>query len=201
MDKLKSFHILKPGRCKIKIQRSTFIGSVTPVLDIQEADSFREKIKKEFYKATHNCFAYRINQDQFRFSDDGEPAGTAGRPILTVLEKYNLEQTAMVVTRYFGGTKLGKGGLSRAYAQCTEETILEAGVKEFIPQYKIKLAYPYSFTNQIENIIKKHSGKIISGDFNTEVKTSIQVPKALYDQFLEEVISLNSDQVKIIEGR
>jgi len=200
MNKQKSFHILEPARCKIKIQRSTFIGSVAAVLGIQEAESFLEKIKKEFYKATHNCFAYRISQDQFRFSDDGEPAGTAGRPILTMLEKHSLEQTAIVVTRYFGGIKLGKGGLSRAYAQCAEETIQQAGVKEFIPQQKIRLTYPYSFTNQIETIIKKHSGKVISGDFNTEVKASIQVPKAMYDHFLREVTSLNSDQVKIIEG-
>lgn len=200
MNKQKSFHISKPARCKIKIQRSSFIGSVAPALGIKEAEGFLEEIKKEFYKATHNCFAYRIDRDQFRFSDDGEPAGTAGRPILTMLEKYGLEQTAIVVTRYFGGIKLGKGGLSRAYAQCAEETIREAGVKEFIPQQKIRLAYPYSFTNQIESIIRKHSGEIISGDFNTEVKASIQVPKAVVDHFLEEVSSLNSDQVKIVEG-
>lgn len=170
-------------------------------MNIQEAESFIEKIKREFYKATHICFAYRISGDQFRFSDAGEPAGTAGRPILTMLEKYDLEQTVLVVTRYFGGIKLGKGGLSRAYAQCAEETIQGAGAKEFIPQRKINLVYPYSFTNQIESIIKKYSGKIISADFNTQVKASIQVPKAFFDNFFAEVSALNTEQVKIIEGR
>lgn len=200
MNKQKSFHILKPARHKIKIQRSTFIGSLAFAPDSQAAERVIEKIKKEFYKATHNCFAYRINEDQFRFSDDGEPAGTAGRPILTMLEKYHLEQTVMVVTRFYGGIKLGKGGLSRAYSQCAEATIREAGVKEIIPQQQIRLAYPYSFTNQIESIIKKHSGEIISGDFNTEVKANIQIPKAFFDHFLKEVNGLNSDQVKILEG-
>ena len=200
MNKQKSFHILKPARFKIKIQRSSFIGSVASAPNIQEAETFIEKIKKEFYKATHNCFAYRINEDQFRFSDDGEPSGTAGRPILTMLEKYNLQQAAMVVTRFFGGVKLGTGGLSRAYSQCAEETIHEAGVREVIPHQQIILAYPYSFTSQIESIIKKHSGKIISGDFKADVKASIRIPNALMDHFISEVSSLSSDQVKIIEG-
>lgn len=200
MNTKKTFHIIKPVHHKIKIQRSTFIGSVASAFNIQEAEKFIAKIKKEFYKATHNCFAYRISEDQFRFSDDGEPAGTAGRPILTILEKFNLIQTVIVVTRYFGGVKLGKGGLSRAYGQCAEATVQDAGLKEIIPQQQIRLSYPYSFTNQIEAILKKHSGKVISGDFDTEVRSYIQVPKAFFDDFIEEVGNLHSDQVKIIEG-
>ena len=93
------------------------------MLNKQQAETVYANIRRKYYDATHNCFAYRISPDDFRYSDDGEPSGTAGRPIFQVLENKNLTQTIIIVTRYFGGTKLGTGGLSRAYADTASEVI------------------------------------------------------------------------------
>ena len=184
---------------KIKIQRSSFIGSVYFAADSEAAEDFVEKIRKEFFKATHNCFAYRIDKNRFRFSDDGEPSGTAGKPILFLLEKYGLIQTVLVVTRFFGGIKLGRGGLLRAYSQCAEDTILNAGLKEVVPQKNILLNYPYHFSRKIENILNKYSAKIISSDFKTEVTTEVRVSQKLSGKFLEEVQNVGGNKIKVTE--
>jgi uncharacterized YigZ family protein len=199
MNKNKLYNISRPVQHKIKIQRSSFIGSVCFVSDTEAAETFIEKIRKEFFKATHNCFAYRIDKNRFRFSDDGEPSGTAGKPILSILEKYGLVQTALVVTRFFGGIKLGRGGLLRAYRQCAEDTILWAELKEVIPQKNIWLSYPYHFSSKIENILNKYSAKIISSDFKTEVRTEILVPQNLSSKFLEEILNLGGNKIKVKE--
>lgn len=199
MDKRKLYTVSKPVRHKITVRRSSFIGSIDFVSNNDEAESFIQKIREEFYKATHNCFAYRIDENKFRYSDDGEPSGTAGKPILMVLEKYDVEQTAIVITRNFGGIKLGRGGLIRAYSQCAEETILQAGVKEFIQQHQLKICFPYNFTKNIENIISKYSGRIISNDYRSEVKADIQIPQKFYDDFLGEILNIGSDKIQIEE--
>lgn len=199
MSKNKSYNISNPVQHKIKIQRSSFIGSVCFVPDTEAAETFIEKIRKEFFKATHNCFAYRIDQNRFRFSDDGEPSGTAGKPILFILEKYGLVQTALVVTRFFGGIKLGRGGLLRAYSQCAEDTVLQSGLKEVVPQKNMGLSYPYQFSSKIENLLNKYSGKIISSDFKTEVSTEILIPQDLSHRFLEEILNVGGNRIKVRE--
>jgi uncharacterized YigZ family protein len=199
MDKKKRYTISKPARHKIKVNRSSFIGSVEFVSNSEEAESFILNIRDEFFKATHNCFAYRIDENQFRFSDDGEPSGTAGKPILMILEKYNIEQVALVITRNFGGIKLGRGGLIRAYSQCAEETIQQAGVKELIPLQQLKLSFPYNLTKNIENIVNKHSGRFIYNDYKNEVRVKIQIPKKLYSDFLKEILNLGSGKIQVDE--
>lgn len=198
MNKSMPYNILGPAQNKIKIQRSSFIGSVRFAANIETAEYFIESVRKEFFKATHNCFAYRIDKNQFRFSDDGEPSGTAGKPILFLLEKHDLTQTVLVVTRFFGGIKLGRGGLYRAYSQCAEETILKAGLEVIVPQKNISLNYPYHFSRTIENILSKYSGKIVSSDFKTEVKTEILVPQELSDKFIEEVLNVGGNKIKVM---
>jgi len=198
MNKSMPHNILRPAQNKIKIQRSSFIGSVRFAANIETAEDFIESVRKEFFKATHNCFAYRIDKNQFRFSDDGEPSGTAGKPILFLLEKHDLTQTVLVVTRFFGGIKLGRGGLYRAYSQCAEETILKAGLEVIVPQKNISLNYPYHFSRTIENILSKYSGKIVSSDFKTEVKTEILVPQELFDKFIGEVLNVGGNKIKVM---
>ncbi|NLE06207.1 MAG: DUF3795 domain-containing protein, partial [Crenarchaeota archaeon] len=117
MSNYKSIH--KYGRDEIIINKSKFIGTAAPVENEEEAVSFIESIRKEFKDATHNCYAYVIgeNRNIQRYSDDGEPSGTAGMPILNVINQENLINVAVVVTRYFGGVLLGAGGLVRAYTK------------------------------------------------------------------------------------
>lgn len=199
MNNNKSFNVSSSAQHKIKIQRSSFIGSVCFVPSTEAAQDFIERIRKEFFKATHNCFAYRIDRNRFRYSDDGEPSGTAGKPILFLLEKYGLIQTVLVVTRFFGGIKLGRGGLLRAYSQCAEDTILKAGVKEVIPHKNIWLNYPYPFSGKIENILSKYSVKTIASDFKTDVSMEILVPQELSGKFLEEILSVGGNRIKVKE--
>lgn len=201
MKKKIPYHILKPARHKIKIQRSTFIGSVASVAAVQEAELFIQNIRKEFYKATHNCFAYRIDRDQFRFSDDGEPSGAAGRPILTVLEKFNLEGTALVVTRFFGGVKLGAGGLRRAYAQCAEETVQQAGVKEVIPQRQMTILYPYDAADTVQHLVEKHEGTIEGRDYRADgsVEATVRMPDTHSPHCIREILSLGNKKIEFIE--
>ncbi|MFZ0390871.1 MAG: YigZ family protein, partial [Calditrichia bacterium] len=139
---------------------SQFIGTAAPVAGKDAAESFLENIRKEFYNATHNCYAYRIDEQIFRFSDDGEPGGTAGRPILSMLDKYQLRGTLLVVTRFFGGTKLGTGGLIRAYSRCADEAIRQAGIKKKANYQELHLAYYFDMINKVQHLVQKYGGSI-----------------------------------------
>ena len=122
--------IAKDIRTELVISKSRFICSLKKVKTEEEAQEFIKAVKKEFWDATHNCSAYVIDEQHQRSSDDGEPSGTAGMPMLGVLRKQELQQVAAVVTRYFGGVKLGAGGLVRAYAGSVSQAVEEAGLAQ-----------------------------------------------------------------------
>ncbi|HQU71332.1 MAG TPA: YigZ family protein [Calditrichia bacterium] len=180
---------------EIKIKRSGFIGHLSPAPEREAAENFIERCRKDHHSATHNCFAYRIDAQTTRFSDDGEPSGTAGRPILQMLEKYQLIQSALVVTRYFGGVKLGTGGLIRAYGQCAEETIRKAALLPFIREQRIELRYPYALTRQVAYWVDKHQGRFADGDFAAEVKAVVLLPAANAASFLAQLMAIGNGQI------
>ncbi|MFR4384175.1 MAG: IMPACT family protein [Phascolarctobacterium sp.] len=124
------FTILRDYRNEIVIEKSRFICSLKKVKSEEEAQEFIKAVKKEFWDATHNCSAYLVDDLAQRSSDDGEPSGTAGIPMLEVLRKNNLTGTLLVVTRYFGGIKLGAGGLVRAYSGSVAGAVKECGLAE-----------------------------------------------------------------------
>jgi len=128
------FTIVRDCRHEIVIEKSRFICTLKKVATEEEAQAFIKEMKKQYWDATHNCSAYIIGEDAAaqRSNDDGEPSGTAGLPMLEVLRKNNLHNVAAVVTRYFGGIKLGAGGLMRAYTNSVAEAIREAGIAEKI---------------------------------------------------------------------
>ena len=141
---------------EIVIERSRFIAHVQEVTTEEAAQNFIAKIKKEHWSATHNCSAYLIgarNEIQ-KANDDGEPSGTAGVPMLEVLKKLDLKNTVVVVTRYFGGIKLGAGGLVRAYSKSTKEGIVSAGIVERKKVYIIRTEMDYTFLGKIENQLR-----------------------------------------------
>ena len=113
------------ARQEIKVQGSRFLCTALPTSTKEMAEEFVARIRKEFFNATHHCFAYRLGTagDRFRYNDDGEPAGTGGKPILAAIDKFGMTDVVVVVTRYFGGTKLGVGGLARAYGEAAEKTL------------------------------------------------------------------------------
>ena len=164
-------------RHEIRVKRSRFIGSAAPATTREEAVAFVERIRKEYHDATHNCYAYRISPEIFRYADDGEPSGTAGKPILMVLEKYQIVQTVVVVTRYFGGIKLGTGGLARAYGQCAEET-LQLAPKEAVIFYDMfRLRFPYPFTGTVQQTLQRLQATIINSTYTADVTLEVAVPR------------------------
>ncbi len=126
IDDIDVYYTVKSAvRNAIKVKSSDFIASVIPVTNVEQANNELSKIRTEFYDATHNCFAYKIGakSDLYRYSDDGEPSGSAGKPIYFAIGKFNYTDILVVVTRFFGGTKLGVGGLVRAYGEAAESAL------------------------------------------------------------------------------
>ena len=147
------FTIVKDFRHEIVIEKSRFICTLKKVQNEAEAQEFIKAIKKEFWDATHNCSAYIVDEMAQRSSDDGEPSGTAGLPMLEVLRKNKLTNTAAVVTRYFGGIKLGAGGLVRAYTNSVAEAVKATGIAEKVLVSKFSFVYDLNEVGKILNIL------------------------------------------------
>ena len=146
--------VAKSSEIELVIQKSRFIGRCIPVEDEAEATARLEEVRKRHYDATHNCYAMRIGQLTARSSDDGEPSGTAGVPILNVLTKSELTNVLCVVTRYFGGILLGAGGLIRAYTAGAARSAEAAGVRTAKPATLFALTVPYPLWQRTEAILR-----------------------------------------------
>jgi uncharacterized YigZ family protein len=157
MSNYKSIH--KCGRDEIIINKSKFIGTAAPVDSKEQAEKFIESIRKEFKDATHNCYAYIIgkNKNIQRYSDDGEPTGTAGMPILNVIDRENLANLAVVVTRYFGGVLLGAGGLARAYTRGCKTALENGIIVEKDLYYDVSFNLDYTFLGKMDNELLKNN--------------------------------------------
>ena len=166
------------GEDEVTEKKSKFIAHVMPVASEEEALKFIEEKKKQYWDARHNCYAYIIGGDteSMRFSDDGEPSGTAGKPILDVLQKRNLKNVAVVVTRYFGGVLLGTGGLVRAYTESTQKGIEAAEVCRMIPMVKIKSVLDYSYIGKIKYILAQNEAELLSEEYETDVTLVFGLP-------------------------
>jgi len=171
--------IKEDGMVQEEIKKSRFICHVKRVYSEEEARAFIAAIKKEHYKATHNCSAFIIGEksDIKRTSDDGEPSGTAGVPMLGVLEKHNLTNLCVVVTRYFGGIKLGAGGLIRAYAGSVAFAIKEIGLVEIKEQAGLRLKLSYSQYQDFANFLKVQNLEETDTIFTELVDTTIYIDK------------------------
>ena len=171
--------IKEDGQVQEEIKKSRFICHTKRVYSEEEARDFITAIKKEHYKATHNCSAFIIGErsEIKRTSDDGEPSGTAGIPMLGVLENHNLTNVCMVVTRYFGGIKLGAGGLIRAYASSVALAVKEIGIIEIKEQAGIAIQLSYAQYQEYSNFLKEHNLIELDTNFTDQVDTMIYVDK------------------------
>lgn len=194
--------IKQEGQHEIVIQKSRFIGHVKRTETEEEAQEFIAKIKKEHYNATHNCSAYMIGENNLiqKANDDGEPSGTAGIPILEVLKKMDLKDTTVVVTRYFGGTKLGAGGLIRAYSTSTSEAIKHVGLVERSLMQEILIKADYTLLGKLENELRASDYLFGSIDYTDKVTIHMFVPKSETDQFQNWMIDLTNNQVELQLG-
>lgn len=140
-----------PQQLEQVIQKSRFIAHAAPVSTPEEALDFLSKVREP--QASHNCWAYQIGQ-QYRFSDDGEPGGTAGQPILRAIQGQGLDAVVVVVTRYFGGIKLGAGGLVRAYGGVAAECLRLAPKREIVPMVRLRLEAPFEYSNTLFHLLE-----------------------------------------------
>jgi uncharacterized YigZ family protein len=175
--------IAKDTRTEQIISKSRFICSLKKVKTEDEAQEFIKAVKKEFWDATHNCSAYVIDEQHQRSSDDGEPSGTAGMPMLGVLRKQNLQQVAAVVTRYFGGIKLGAGGLVRAYAGSVSRAVEEAGLAQKVRMGLYVFSCEPGEAGKITNLLyQQQMFTLTDADYGTRVNFTLRMPDALKGQ-------------------
>ncbi|MBS4174179.1 YigZ family protein [Bacillus sp. FJAT-49736] len=196
------FTIKERGSHEIVIQKSRFIAHINRATTEQEAQDFIQEIKKKHWDATHNCSAYMIGQHNEiqKANDDGEPSGTAGVPMLEVLKKKDLKDTVVVVTRYFGGIKLGAGGLIRAYGKSTSEGINQVGIVERKLMKIVHTKIDYTWLGKVENELRSSIYNIKEIHYLDNVEIETFVEEGQVHHFFEWMIELTNGQVEISEG-
>lgn len=172
-------------------KKSEFIGYIAPCKTEEEALSFIEEIRKLHRKATHNCYAYILRDNNIgRHSDDGEPSGTAGAPMFEVLKKEGLTDVCCVVTRYFGGVLLGAGGLVRAYTNGVKVAVEAARIKEMKPAEKIKISVDYSLYGKMGAVFSEYDVRVENEEFGTGVEITLFVEAVRAEELCGSVIDV-----------
>ncbi|WP_342306149.1 YigZ family protein [Methanolobus sp. ZRKC5] len=187
------------GHSQQDFKNSTFIAYAVPVKDECEAKDFINLIKNKHSDANHNVSAYLINSDNvlaMKYDDDGEPAGSSGKPVFKVLEMKELSNVAVVVSRYFGGVKLGFGGLARAYRETAIEAIESAGIIEVHETTSIHIDSYYSDIDTITKLMPEY-GTIKKTDYSDVVQFTLEVYSEFKDEFIEKVIDVTKNRVTI----
>ena len=188
--------LYKEGEAEISEKKSRFIAHIAPAQTEEEAQDFVEKIKKQYWDARHNCWAYSIGEKQpaLRCSDDGEPSGTAGRPILEVINGKELTNILIVVTRYFGGTLLGTGGLVRAYSQSAQAGIMASKVIRKEVGYRVSIDTDYNGIGKLQYVAMQNNIAILDTQYTDKVQMILLVPIEQTESLLKEVTEATAGQ-------
>ncbi len=192
--------ITKPVRSKIAVGSCRFFASLAPCAAEKEARVFVEKVKKELYDATHHATAYRLGLGEevlVRCDDDGEPAGTAGEPMLSVLEKFQLTNIVLIGTRFFGGVKLGLGGLARAYRSCAEAGVNAASICSRELQQQGFISTPYDYLGAVIKEVETVEGEILHFHYNHKVGMNILIPARKMERLQERLANVTKGKAKI----
>lgn len=188
------------AEAEVIVKKSRFIGQAAPVTEEEEAAAFVAEIKKKHYEATHNCHAWIIDPLNQRSNDDGEPSGTAGRPMLEVLRKEKLEQVVVVVTRYFGGILLGANGLVRAYGQACKEALVAAGMGRMVPHQRLTVAMDYTLYGKLENQVRERQITVLDTAFTELVTVTLGIPLTQVPSIRNWLVDLSSGQAQMTLG-
>lgn len=180
-------------------KKSRFIGRIWPVETEEEALQRIQEMKKKHYDATHNCWAYIIRDGAVRFSDDGEPGGTAGMPMLQVLQREELYNVVCVVTRYFGGILLGAGGLVRAYTKGAKIAVDAAGKSMKRVWTALYLPCPYSYYERVKLAVAAFDGLVRKTDYGAEIELEVLFPEGRTQAFLTHLRDMTSGTVEAME--
>lgn len=194
--------IKENGSHEIIIKKSKFIASLARTKSVEEANEFIQKISKQYHDATHNTYAYTIglNDDQVKASDNGEPSGTAGIPELKALQLMNLKNVTVVVTRYFGGIKLGAGGLIRAYSNSVTKGVEHIGVVKRVLQQEIIFSVPYNRFDEIDHFIKQNKVFVSDTQYGVDITVKVFLDEEDINDFKERIINLLSGKVEFSNG-
>ena len=189
MDLLKKFKTIQDNvTIEIEEKRSRFIANIFYVENVEQAENIIKEIKKKYYDARHNCYAYIINDEQVikKSSDDGEPSGTAGSPILNVIEKNALGNVLIIVTRYFGGILLGAGGLVRAYTESATKVIRDAIIVEQEQGYELEVTISYQDMEKLKYYCNQNNIKIIKNEYGENIKCKMEVTEEEKNSILDD---------------
>lgn len=190
--------INKPVKTEVIYDKSKFICTLIPINSNDYALKTLDEIRRTYHDATHNCYAYVINSENIqKCSDDGEPAKTAGYPILQVLINNDLDNVLCVVTRYFGGIKLGTGGLMRAYSNSALSAVNEAVIVEYANSKLMELVFDFSEINRIDRLLQNFNAEIIDKAFYEKVTYTINVNISHVDELDTKLINLTKNNIII----
>lgn len=195
---MKSYkQVVSPIECEIVIKKSRFITNLIPIKNAEQADVELKKICKKYSDATHNCYAYISNiiATEQRFSDDGEPQGTAGIPMLEVLKKREIYLTLAVVTRYFGGVKLGASGLVSAYTDGVVSALHNADIRTFVFSEVQKAEISYSIAPKILGLIEECGGRILNTVYDQNVYIEYAAPEDICNAVRDKMIDISAGKI------
>lgn len=173
-------------------KKSRFIGEIWPVSTEAEAREKIEAVKKHYHDARHSCWCYLLRDGTLRYSDDGEPQGTAGQPMLEVFQREGITDCVCVVTRYFGGILLGTGGLARAYTKGAKDALIAAGVSVQRVWDQIGIPCPYPFYERVKLETEKLGGVVENSDFGADVQMTVLLPEDQTEAFLERLVEISN---------
>ena len=193
--------IRKPAQTEIMVKKSRFIVSALPVEHEQEALNFIKQVKKEHNQANHNVYAYLIDEHAQRYSDDGEPGGTAGKPAIDVIKHQGLSGIALVITRYFGGILLGAGGLARAYADAAVRGIEVAGIYERLLYQELKISIDYHWLGLIKHELENSGGQQIDIKYGQRVNMQVYLRPKTLELVVKRIIDKTAAQVVVEKGQ
>lgn len=196
-----SYRTIKQARTKDEFEekKSLFIGNIKRVESEEEARAFIDEIKKEHKQATHNVYAYVIGKNMGiqRYTDDGEPQGTAGIPVLEVIKKNGITDCVIVVTRYFGGVLLGTGGLTRAYSKGAAISVKKAGIVEKVNGIAIEAVLDYDLLGKVQYVCNENQWYIENTEYTDKVKIILLSPKDLVESIENELIECTNGRIVI----
>jgi len=199
-----SYHVpISAAEFRLTDRASRFFGYVAPAMDEAAALAVLAERSRLHHDASHHCWAFRVGSPSNlleRSSDAGEPSGTAGRPILDVIKGAGLYECVVVVTRWFGGTLLGRGGLIRAYGLAASEALKLTRTKEIIPTARFVVECGYDLIGLVEQMASKAGGAVTGGDYGAEAKLSVEIPLATAVGFAERMVDASGGRVKVGRG-
>jgi uncharacterized YigZ family protein len=184
------------GEAELVEKRSRFLGHVRHVENEEQAKAFVAQVKKEHYDARHNCWCYILRDGVERYSDDGEPQGTAGIPMLEMLRREGITDVVCVVTRYFGGVLLGTGGLLRAYTKSAKDALDAAGVSVVRPWVEADIPCSYAIAERLKNEVTAAGGIVADMEYGADVTIKALIPKESYESFSERIFDVTNGSIK-----